>query len=47
MNNCLCNIINDYWIWLVIIAIILLYCSCGNSYGSNYGGCGGGCGCGC
>lgn len=43
MNNCLCNLFNDNWVWLIILAIILFSCcgcGCGgNSYRS-------GCGCG-
>jgi hypothetical protein len=46
-NNCLCNLFNDYWVWLIVIAIILLYCNCGNDCGRTYGGGCGGCGCGC
>ena len=39
MNNCLCNLCEDNWVWLIILAIILIYCCGGNS---NYsGGCGG------
>lgn len=41
-NNCLCNLFNDYWIWLIVIAIILIYCncgSCGNTFGNGCGGC--------
>ncbi len=26
MNTCLCNLLNDNWIWLVIIALILFSC---------------------
>ena len=53
MNNCLCNLFNDNWVWLIILAIILFSCcntGCGTAY--NNGGCGcgattygGGCGC--
>lgn len=43
MNNCFCNLFNDNWVWLIILAIILFSC-CGNA---SYGGCGNGCGCGC
>ncbi len=53
--NCLCNLFDDPIIWLIIIALILLFmncnntCTCGNS-GTN-GFCGNsynsGCGCGC
>ena len=42
-NNCLCNLVNDYWVWLIVIAIILIYCNCGNSCGNVYGGGCGGC----
>ncbi len=28
MNNCLCNLFDDNWIWLIIIAIILISCCC-------------------
>jgi len=28
MNNCLCNLLSDNWIWLIIIALILLCCGC-------------------
>lgn len=28
MNNCFCNLFNDNWIWLIIIAIILISCCC-------------------
>ena len=27
-NNCLCSIFNDNWIWIIIIALILLCCGC-------------------
>ena len=27
-NNCLCNLFDDNWIWLIIIAIILISCCC-------------------
>lgn len=43
MNNCFCNLFNDNWVWLIILAIILFSC-CGNN---GYNNCGGGCGCGC
>ena len=29
MNNCLCNLFDDNWIWLIIIALILIFCCCG------------------
>lgn len=28
MNNCLCNLLSDNWIWLIIIALILISCCC-------------------
>ena len=28
MNNCLCNLFNDNLVWIIILAIILIYC-CG------------------
>lgn len=28
MNNCLCNLLNDNWIWLIIIALLLISCCC-------------------
>ena len=31
MNNCLCNLFDDNCIWIIIIALILIFC------------CGGGC----
>ena len=43
MNNCLCNLFNDNWVWLIILAVILFYC-CGNGCGNNgYNSCGCGC----
>lgn len=27
-GNCLCNLFDDNWIWLIIIAIILISCCC-------------------
>ena len=52
MNTCLCNLFHDNWIWLIIIAVILLSCCCGNGCGNGcgntgYGGYNNGCGCGC
>lgn len=39
MNNCLCNLFHDNWVWLIILAIILFSCcGCGNE--GRYGGCG-------
>ena len=34
-NQCLCNLFEDNWVWLIILAIILIYCcgGCGNNYG--------------
>lgn len=29
MNNCLCNLFDDNWIWIIIIALILISCCCG------------------
>ena len=29
MNNCLCNLFDDNAIWLIIIALILIFCCCG------------------
>jgi hypothetical protein len=55
MNSCLCNLFHDNWVWLIILAVILISC-CNNGcgYGTNYNngcGCGtnynNGCGCGC
>ncbi len=41
MNNCLCNIIDNNWIWIILI--VLLVCgNCGSGCGN---GCGNGCGC--
>lgn len=40
MNNCLCNLFEDNWVWLIILAIILIYC-CGGCSGNFGGGCGG------
>lgn len=28
MNNCFCNLFNDNWVWLIILAIILISCCC-------------------
>ncbi len=28
-NNCLCNLFDDNWIWIVIIALLLIFCCCG------------------
>lgn len=28
MNNCFCNLFDDNWIWLIIIAILLISCCC-------------------
>ena len=30
MNNCLCNLFDDNAMWILIIALILLFCCCGN-----------------
>ena len=29
MNHCLCNLFDDNWIWIIIIALIVLFCCCG------------------
>ncbi len=42
--NCLCNLFDDCSVWVIIIALIILFCCCGNSYGHKGMGCGG-CGC--
>ncbi len=46
-NNCLCNLFSsDNILWLVIIAALLIYfCGCGNNGTAYNGGCGCGCGC--
>lgn len=28
MNNCFCNLVGDNWVWLLIIAILLISCCC-------------------
>ena len=28
MNNCFCNLFQDNWVWLIIIAILLISCCC-------------------
>lgn len=28
MNNCFCNLFGDNWIWILIIAILLISCCC-------------------
>ena len=43
--NCLCNLFDDCTIWIVIIALIVLFCCCGN--GASGKGILGSCGCGC
>ncbi len=30
MNNCFCNLFDNNCIWLIIIAILLITCCCGN-----------------
>ena len=27
-NNCLCNLFDNNWIWLIIIALLVIFC-CG------------------
>ena len=27
-GNCLCNLFDDNWVWLIILAIILISCCC-------------------
>lgn len=51
MNNCMCNIFDNQCIWLIIIALLIIFCcgcngGCGtaNNNGCGCGGCGG-CGC--
>ena len=29
MNNCLCNLFDDNWLWLIIIALLIIFCCCG------------------
>ncbi len=29
MNNCLCNLFDDNSLWIIIIALILIFCCCG------------------
>lgn len=38
--NCLCNLFDDCNVWIIIIALIILCCFCGNGMPSR-----GGCGC--
>ncbi len=28
MNNCLCNLFDNNWIWLLILALVVIFC-CG------------------
>ena len=54
--SCFCNLFNDPTVWLIIIALILLFMNCNNgcgcgrgnngntAFGNNYNN---GCGCGC
>lgn len=30
MNNCLCNVFDDKCVWLIIIALLIIFCGCGN-----------------
>ena len=56
--GCFCNIFENSTVWLIIIALILLFFFCGNEGGNYIGNCGcngcgnyhnnnNGCGCGC
>ncbi len=51
--GCFCNLFENSTVWLIIIALILLFFFCGNNdgypayNGCNNNGCNGGCGCGC
>lgn len=38
--NCLCNLFDDSNIWIIVIALILLFCCCGGIGSGNQGGCG-------
>ncbi len=29
MNSCLCNLFDDNWVWIIIIALLILFCCCG------------------
>ena len=29
MNNCLCNLFDDNWLWIIIIALLIIFCCCG------------------
>ena len=29
MNNCLCSLLNSEWIWIIIVALIVINCCCG------------------
>ncbi len=49
--NCLCNFFDNEIVWLIIIALLILFCVCGNGSGTcgsttYQNGCSG-CGCGC
>ncbi len=28
MNHCFCNLFGDNWVWILIIAILLISCCC-------------------
>ena len=28
MNNCLCGLFDDNWIWILIIALLVISCCC-------------------
>jgi len=38
MNNCICQLFDNHWVWLIVIAILLFCCGgCGNGCGNGYG----------
>ncbi|MBQ7836577.1 MAG: hypothetical protein IJ389_04915 [Clostridia bacterium] len=45
--NCLCELFNNEIIWLVIIALLIIFSVCGNNYGCGctHGYNNGNCGC--
>ena len=34
MNNCLCNLFDNNWIWLIIIALLVIFCCGGTMFQS-------------